>query len=100
MSGNFNVKVDKEIKEITFSGLGFEETPVNLKSECSKLEIVMMLSGGDCFATPQKNERLRKKRFKKLSSVYKQAYKKGIFEFNKLCGEIRFISWLKDKPSP
>lgn len=94
LNGEFKIELDREVRKITFMFLGLEETPIAFESACSRLEIVMLYSGGDCFAKPKKNEKLRKKRFDKIASIYKQAYEKRIFEYDKPCGKIQFISWL------
>ena len=93
LGGEFGIEINSEVRKITFSFVGLEETQIIFNSGCSKLEIVMLFSGGDCFAKPKKNERIRKKRFNKLSSFYRQAYEKGIFESDTACGEIQFIPW-------
>ncbi|MFN3968340.1 hypothetical protein [Flavobacterium sp.] len=102
LNGEFKIELDREVKKVTFMFAGLEQTPIVFDSECKKLEIVMLYSGGDCFATLKKNDKMRKKIFDKIPSIYRQAYEKGIFEYDKPCGEIQFISWLKsvNKPSP
>ena len=102
LNGEFKIELNNKVRKITFMFTGMEITPIIFNSECSKLEVVMLYSGSDCFATPKKNERIRKKRFNKIPSIYRQAYEKGIFEYDKPCGEIQFIPWIigKNMPSP
>ncbi|ESU19455.1 hypothetical protein FEDK69T_31710 [Flavobacterium enshiense DK69] len=102
LNGNFELQLNPNIKKIEFDCIGCERTPVILKSNCSNLEVIILLSGTHCFAKPKKVERIRKKRFQTLQSLYKSAYEKGLFKSSDPCGDIQFVSWLSNdkKPSP
>jgi len=98
--GNFELQVNPITRKLDFAYLGCEITPVILKSNCNELEVIMLFSGADCFAKPKKIERIRKKRFQTIPSLYKSAYEKGLFKSLNPCGDIQFISWLSDDKKP
>ncbi|MEL6628480.1 MAG: hypothetical protein AAFQ92_23360 [Bacteroidota bacterium] len=83
--GFFKVEIPISEEEISFKGLGLEPTTVKLGDKCAKVEIVMMLLGTNDFMTLRRSERERKRRFKKLSVLHKQAFNKGIFETERPC---------------
>ena len=99
LNGEFKIELDNKYRKITFMYVGMEKTPITIGAHCSKLEVVMLYSGGDCFATPKKIEKIRKKKFKKIQSIYKKAYSEGTFELEKPCGEIEFVPQTFDKKS-
>ncbi|WP_106219147.1 carboxypeptidase-like regulatory domain-containing protein [Pontibacter ummariensis] len=80
LNGFFKIDIPVSEKKILFKGVGMEPTTIELVDECDKIEVVIMLSSTYDFITPRRVERKRKKRYKKLPEIHKQAYEKGIFK--------------------
>lgn len=85
MDGFFQIDVPYLPKEILFMFPGMEVTTIEPVDQCDKNEVVMMYSNSYDFITLTRAERKRKKRFKKLPEIHKQAFDKGIFETEHAC---------------
>jgi len=85
IDGFFQIDVPVSEKKILFKGVGLEPTTIQLVDKCDKTEVVIMLSSTYDFITPKRAERKRKKRYKKLPEIHKQAFEKGIFKSSAPC---------------
>jgi hypothetical protein len=90
IDGFFQIDIPVSEKKILFKGVGMEPTTIELVDECDKIEVVIMLSSTYDFITPKRAERKRKKRYKKLPEIHKQAFEKGIFETECACYKREF----------
>ena len=90
IKGFFHIDIPISVKKISFDNIGFERTTIWLEDKCNKIEVVMMWSGGNCFATLKRLEAERKKNYKKLPKIHKLAYEKGIFETEYACYNRKF----------
>ena len=70
---------------------------VELEEQCDDVEVIMMLTSGSCFSSLKRNEKNRKKRFKRLPELHKQAFDAGIFKSEKPCYERPFEPYYLDK---
>jgi hypothetical protein len=70
-----------------------DPTTIELVDKCDKIEVVMMYTYTYDFITFKRAERKRKKRYKKLPEIHKQAFEKGIFETECACYNREFESF-------
>lgn len=91
-NGFFQVDIPISVKKITFRFLGVEPLTVDLVDNCDNLEVIMMYLHSYDFMSLRRSERKRKKRFKKLPEIHKQAFEKGIFETECACYNREFES--------
>lgn len=93
LSGFFQIDIPVSEKKILFRSVGLGPAIIELADTCNEVEIVMMLSSTDDFISLKKSDRLRKKRFKKLPELHKEAFEKGIFKTDKACYIQEFIPY-------
>ena len=67
-----------------------DPTTIELVDTCEKIEVIMMLSSTYDFITLKRADRKRKKRFKQIPEIHKQAFEKGIFETEYACYKREF----------
>jgi hypothetical protein len=85
VNGFFRIDIPVSEKRILFGFSGLEETTIELVDKCDKVEIVMMYIHTYDFITLKRAERKRKRRYKKLPDIHKQAFDKGVFETESVC---------------
>lgn len=90
LNGFFQVDIPISEKKISFGSVGLYPTTIKFEGKCDKIEVVMMLSGARESISLRRAERKRKKRFKKLPEIHKQAFEKGIFETEYPCYKREF----------
>lgn len=78
-------------------GIGLDKATIKLADKCDKIEVVMMLSGTYDFITLKRAEKKRKKRFKKLSEIHKQAFNEGVFDTEHACYNREFEPFFLDE---
>ena len=83
MNGFFQIDIPVSVKKILFMFVGLDPTAIELVDKCENYEVIMMRSSTDDFITLKRAERKRKKRYKKLPELHKEAFEKGLFCF---CG--------------
>ena len=93
LNGFFQIEIPVCENKILFGSVGLEPATIGLVDKCDKIEVVMMLSGTYDFITLKHAERKRKKRYKKLPEIHKQAFEKGIFETEYACYNRKFESF-------
>jgi len=97
MNGFFQVEIPVSAKKILFGSLGLELANIELMDQCDEVDVVMMLSGSYDFMSLKKVDRLRMKRFQRLSEIHKEAFEKGIFKTDKACYTQEFRAYYKKK---
>jgi len=95
-NGYFLIDIPISEKKIRFVFIGVESTNIELVDKCEKIEVVMMRSGTDDFMTLKRAEKKRKKRYKKLPEIHKQAFEKGIFKTESPCYNREFEPFYLD----
>ena len=89
LNGFFEIEIPTSKKKIIFRFLGVEPTTIELVDGCN-VEVILMLSSTYDFISPKRAERKRKKRYKKLPKIHKQAFEKGLFETEHACYKREF----------
>lgn len=98
LDGFFQLDIPISKKEVLFDFVGMESVTINLEDNCDNLEVIMMPLYSYDFITPKQAEKKRKKRYKKLDKVHKQAFEKGLFETDCPCYRREFESlYLSDQ---
>jgi hypothetical protein len=92
-NGFFLIGIPISKKKITFVFIGVESTTIELVDKCDNIEVVMMSIYTYDFMTLKGAERMRKKRYKKLPEIHKQAFEKSIFETEYACYNREFESF-------
>ena len=90
MEGRFKVIIPQEVDRLSFTYLGMESTEIKLTKDCDTIEVIMMYDAIYDFITLRKVDRLRKKRFDKLSNIHADAVKNGLFENSLICYQREF----------
>jgi len=93
IDGFFQIDIPISEKKILFMFLGLESTTIELVNKCDIIEVVMIYGRTYDFITLKRAERKRKKRYKKLPEIHKQAFEKGIFETECACYKTEFESF-------
>ena len=96
VDGFFQVEIPDSVKIITFIYIGFEPKTIELVGQCDEVVVIMMSDAIYDFMTLKKINRLRKKRFKELPPIHKEAFLKGIFKTEKACYKQEFIAYLRN----
>ena len=85
LDGYFEIELPKETEKIIFAGLGYEWATITIPNDCKTPEIILFFEYTYDFMSSKKIDRLRKKRFDKLTELHFQAFKKGLFKTDKPC---------------
>jgi hypothetical protein len=93
LNGFFQIDIPDSVNRILFSSVGMEPAIIELADNCDQAEVVMMLSGSYDFRTLKQVDRLRRKKFKKLPELHKEAFEKGIFKTDNACYTQEFIPY-------
>lgn len=96
-NGFFILDIPTSGKKILFMFLGMELTTIELVDKCDKIEVVMMSAIIYDFVSLRRAEMRRKKRYKNIPEIHKQAFNKGIFETESACYHRKFESLYLDK---
>lgn len=91
LQGIFKIEIPLELSPLIISGLGYEWANIQLTQDCKNLEVILLLSSTYDFMTFRKIDRLRKKRFKELTYLHSEAYKKGVFLNIEPCYQQEFV---------
>lgn len=97
LEGFFKIEISVSMKKMLFKTVGLETASIELKDSCDEVEIVMMSGVIYDFITFKKEDKLRMKRFKKLSELHKQAFEKGLFKTDEACYTQEFVPYYKKK---
>ena len=90
LNGFFQIEIPISQKKILFGDVGLDPKTIELVDKCDKVEVVMMYTYTYDFITLKRSERKRKKRYKKLPEIHKQAFEKSIFETEYTCYDSKF----------
>lgn len=92
LKGFYQIDIPISEKKILFEFVGMNPTTIEIVDKCDKIEVVMMYAYTYDFITLKRAERKRKKRYKKIPDIHKQAFEKGIFETESACYHREFES--------
>jgi len=95
LNGFFQIHIPISAKKLSFSTIGIELASIELADKCDEVEVVMMLSGTYDFIALSKVDKIRMKRFAKLSELHKKAFEKSIFKTDVACYTQLFVPYRK-----
>ncbi|KGO85953.1 carboxypeptidase-like regulatory domain-containing protein [Flavobacterium suncheonense] len=90
-NGNFKINLPEGNNKITFRGLGYDSAIIDISKNCDYLEVILLQDGTYDFMSAKKIDRLRKRRFEKLSELHLIAFQKGLFKEKKPCFNQEFV---------
>lgn len=94
LSGIFQIEVPLLINKVSFSAPGWEQADVELSDGCNFVELIM-IEDANYDMSPQKADKVRRKEYKKLTKLHKEAYRKGIFQSSEICYKRKFSEFSK-----
>lgn len=97
LEGFFKIEIPSNKNKISFKYVGMDPATIELVDQCEQIEVIMMLTGTHDFESLKRSEKERKKNFKLLPEIHKQAYNKGIFKLEKPCYNREFEPYFLDK---
>jgi hypothetical protein len=85
LNGFFKIDVPLSVNKISYKGIGIEPANIILSENCDYLEVLLLLSSSQYFATPRCVNLKRKNRYKLLNKVHKKAFANGMFQTKLPC---------------
>ena len=92
LDGSFQIEVPYDVNRL-FLGrvIGFENTEIVLCESCNYLEIILFQRPVYDFLSKKQVDKKRKKRFKKIGKIRKEAIRRGVFQSRTPCYKQVFI---------
>jgi hypothetical protein len=92
LDGSFQIEVPYTVNSLLLGrAIGFEDTEIILCESCNYLEIILFQRPVYDFLSKKQVDKKRKKRFKKIGKIRKEAVKRGIFQSKTPCYKQVFI---------
>jgi hypothetical protein len=85
IEGYFQTTISDSLDSLTFAFIGFESTTVPINESCNNFEVILMNYVLYHNISNKKVDKLRKRRFGKLSELHEIAAQKGMFHEAKPC---------------
>ena len=85
LDGCFQFETPLPVKKLTIRYVGMEEADLILSEYCNHIELIMIFNPHQCFLSLRKINKIRRKIYKKLPRLHKEAYEKGIFQSPEVC---------------
>ncbi|MBP5422080.1 MAG: hypothetical protein J6Y78_06550 [Paludibacteraceae bacterium] len=92
LDGSFQIEVPYTVNRLVLGrAIGFEDTEIVLCENCNYLEIILFQRPINDFLSKKQADNKRKKRFKKIGKIRKEAVRRGIFQSKNPCYKQVFI---------
>ena len=92
LDGSFQIEVPYTVNRLVMGRAnGFEDTEIVLCENCNYLEIILFQRPIYDFLSKKQADNKRKKRFKKIGKIRKEAVRRGIFQSKNPCYKQVFI---------
>ena len=92
LDGSFQIEVPYTVNRLVLGrAIGFEDTEIVLCENCNYLEIILFQRPIYDFLSKKQADSKRKKRFKKIGKIRKEAVRRGIFQSKNPCYKQVFI---------
>lgn len=92
LDGSFQIEVPYTVNRLVLGrAIGFEDTEIVLYENCNYLEIILFQRPIYDFLSKKQADNKRKKRFKKIGKIRKEAVRRGIFQSKNPCYKQVFI---------
>ena len=96
INGRFQIEIPLSVNEISFRALAMEDVNLKLSEKCDNIELIMIERAYYDFMSYRKINKERRKMYKGLPKLHKEAYEKGIFQTPEPCYTREFIEWTKE----
>ncbi len=83
--GCFQFETSLPVNKLSFWYYGMEEADLTLSDNCNYIELIMIPLPHRCFMSLRKINKERRKLYKNLPRLHKEAYEKGIFLSPEVC---------------
>ena len=90
-NGNFIIEISKPVEGLFFRRIGLEDLLIRFNKDCNIVEVIVFEDANYDYRSIRKENRVRKKRFDKLSELHNRAYQEGVFSSDKPCFERKFV---------
>ena len=97
VDGNFQIEVPLSVNNLIFRLVGVESANLKISAGCDNVEVIMFLLGYYDFMSYRKVNKERRKMYKELPELHKEAYEKGIFQSTEPCYTREFVEWTKER---
>ena len=97
VAGAFKLEIPVDAKTLIVGSIGMEWKNIDLRDDCSKLEIILLNMATYDFISAGKANRLRKNDFDKLTALHKTAFEKNVFMLGKPYYKDKFVPTKKVK---
>ena len=92
LDGSFQIEVPYTVNSLVLGrAIGFEDTEIVLCENCNYLEIILFQRPIYDFLSKKQADNKRKKRFKKIGKIRKEAVRRGMFQSKNPCYKQVFI---------
>ena len=92
LDGSFQIEVPYTVNRLVLGrAIGFEDTEIVLCESCNYLEIILFQRPIYDLLSKKQADNKRKKRFKKIGKIRKEAVRRGIFQSKNPCYKQVFI---------
>ena len=93
LDGCFQFETSLLVKKLTLKYAGMEDADLVLSENCNYIELIMFFQMHYCFISLKKIDKKRRKRYKNLPKLHKEAYEKGIFQSPEVCYTQKFVEY-------
>ena len=85
LDGCFQFETSLPVKKLIFTDADKENAELQLSENCNYIELIMVSWPYRCFMSLRKINKERRKLYKNLPRLHKEAYEKGIFQSPDVC---------------
>ena len=85
IDGCFQFETSLPVNKLTISSVGVEDADLIISDNCNNIELIMISLPHRCFMSLRKINKERRKIYKNLPRLHKEAYEKGIFQSPDVC---------------
>ena len=93
LDGCFQFETSLPVNKLSFRYVGFENAELRLSENCNLIELIMIDWPHRCFMSLRKINKDRRKHYKNLPKLHKEAYEKGIFQSPEACYTQEFLEY-------
>ena len=93
IDGCFQFETSLPVNKLTISSVGVEDADLIISDNCNNIELIMISLPHRCFMSLRKINKERRKNYKNLPRLHKEAYEKGIFQSPYACYIQEFYEW-------
>lgn len=93
IDGCFQIETKIPVNKLSFWYVGMENADLRLSENCNQIELIMISDATYDFMSFRKINKIRRKIYKNLPRLHKEAYEKGIFQSPEACYTQEFFEY-------